>query len=73
MRQASFEGKMSLFDEAMKPIKDLFTSNTPSSLCTSSKNGRTHHATSKDLAVQGSTTSNNAESTIALVGAEVGV
>lgn len=61
-----------LFDEAMQPIKERYPSNYDI-LMRHPLEKWTHHATDSNLVVQDSVTSNNAESTIAMVGAEVGV
>lgn len=59
-----------LFEEAMAPIKERFPGNHAFLMKTPLEKW-THHATDRHLVVQDTTTSNNAESTIAMVGAEV--
>lgn len=60
-----------LFHEGMEEIKVRFPSNY-NFLMTKPLNTWTHHASPKDLVLLDTTTSNNAESTIKMIGEEVG-
>lgn len=60
-----------LFDECMEEIKASYPSNYET-LMSKPLHKWAHHAAPKDLALFGTVTSNNAESTIAMIGSEVG-
>lgn len=60
-----------LFDEAMEEIKTRYPTNYQF-LMSKPLGTWTHHAAPKDLVLLDTTTSNNAESTIAMIGREVG-
>lgn len=60
-----------LFDECLHDVEKKFPKNY-SFLMKHPLNTWTHHASPKDLVILDTTTSNNAESTINMVGAQVG-
>ena len=60
-----------LFDECLQEVEKRFPGNF-SFLMSHPLETWTHHASPKDLVLLATTTSNNAESTINMVGAQVG-